>query len=276
MAELDSTLLDMSPDRINDQTIIQVKMISQTTKGELIATDEQQNQVPTNAQLYTSNASIGTPEYVEESAFQNGTSLQAKKPVKITTMTDARSASGFVGGRSNQSMKPSDNDAASYLPTKQEITRQKLDQRKQKGKPPSTSQGSRATLPVKVADMNSMVQIRKKQPTKTFREKQAYKAEKQRQIYQDRLVRQGQPPQRQDKVLDGFLLLFSCNKKLPHEAVISKLPSQQITDVRDEDLAYFKNLISLDLSDNRVNLEWLKNLEAIEEIDLQYNQINSL
>jgi hypothetical protein len=71
--------------------------------------------------------------------------------------------------------------------------------------------------------------------------------------------------------LDGFLLLFSCNKKLPHEAVISKLPSQQITDVRDEDLAYFKNLIFLDLSDNRVNLEWLKNLEAIEEIDLQYN-----
>ena len=41
--------------------------------------------------------------------------------------------------------------------------------------------------------------------------------------------------------------------------------------MRDEDLAYFKNLISLDLSDNRVNLEWLKNLEAIEEIDLQYN-----
>ncbi len=53
--------------------------------------------------------------------------------------------------------------------------------------------------------------------------------------------------------------------------MISKLPSQQITDVRDEDLAYFKNLVFLDLSDNRVNLEWLKNLEAIEEIDLQYN-----
>lgn len=68
--------------------------------------------------------------------------------------------------------------------------------------------------------------------------------------------------------MDGFLLLFSCNKKLPHEVVISKLPSQQITDVREEDLAYFKHLISIDLSDNRINLEWLKNLEVIEEIDL--------
>lgn len=127
---------------------------------------------------------MGSPDYVEDNTFQNGTSYEAKKPVKITAMADVRSASGFVGGHSNQSMKPSDNDAASYfLPLKQDNTKIKQDQRKSRGKPPSTSHGSRATLPVKVADMNSMVQIRKKQPTKTYREKQAYKAEKQRQIY---------------------------------------------------------------------------------------------
>jgi Leucine-rich repeat (LRR) protein len=72
-------------------------------------------------------------------------------------------------------------------------------------------------------------------------------------------------------MLDGFLLLHSCNVKLPHEVVTSKLSSQHITDVREEDLAYFKNLTFIDLSDNQVNLEWLRNLESVEEIDLQNN-----
>lgn len=66
---------------------------------------------------------MGTPDYVEDNNFQNGTSHEAKKPVKITAMAEARSTSGFVGGRSNQSMKPSDNDTASYLPLKQENVR---------------------------------------------------------------------------------------------------------------------------------------------------------
>lgn len=48
MVELDSTLLDISPERVNDQTIIQVKMVSQTANGELIVSDEQNNQMPTN------------------------------------------------------------------------------------------------------------------------------------------------------------------------------------------------------------------------------------
>ena len=64
-------------------------------------------------------------------------------------------------------------------------------------------------------------------------------------------------------MLDGFLLLHSCKVKLPHEAVHSKLPSLDITEVREEDLAYFKNLISIDLSDNQVGLEKLRNLENI-------------
>jgi Leucine-rich repeat (LRR) protein len=38
--------------------------------------------------------------------------------------------------------------------------------------------------------------------------------------------------------------------------------------VRQEDLAYFKNLTAIDLSDNKMKLEWLRNLEGLEEIDL--------
>lgn len=41
------------------------------------------------------------------------------------------------------------------------------------------------------------------------------------------------------KLLDGFLILYSCRVKLPHEAIKSKLASQRIVEVIEEDLCYF-------------------------------------
>jgi Leucine-rich repeat (LRR) protein len=46
--------------------------------------------------------------------------------------------------------------------------------------------------------------------------------------------------------------------------------------VRIEDLVYFKNMLSIDLSDNQIQLEWLRNLENLEEIDLQYNRLEGV
>lgn len=57
------------------------------------------------------------------------------------------------------------------------------------------------------------------------------------------------------KLLDGFLILYSCRVKLPHEAIKSKLTSQKIVEVIEEDLCYFQNLNAIDLSDNKVRLE---------------------
>lgn len=57
------------------------------------------------------------------------------------------------------------------------------------------------------------------------------------------------------KLLDGFLILFSCRVKLPHEAIHSKLASHNIVEVIEEDLCYFQNLNSLELSDNKVRIE---------------------
>jgi hypothetical protein len=57
------------------------------------------------------------------------------------------------------------------------------------------------------------------------------------------------------KLLDGFLILYSCRVKLPHEAIKSKLDSQNIMEVIEEDLCYFQNLSSIDLSDNHIRFE---------------------
>jgi len=56
--------------------------------------------------------------------------------------------------------------------------------------------------------------------------------------------------------------------KLPHEAIKSKLNGQRFVDVIEEDLCYFQNLSIIDLSDNRIRLEQLKNLRLISEINL--------
>ena len=64
--------------------------------------------------------------------------------------------------------------------------------------------------------------------------------------------------------------------KLPHEAIRSKLAGMNITDVTEEDLEFFKNLTYLDISDNRVQLHQLMNLTALQELDLQYNAMDSL
>ena len=44
----------------------------------------------------------------------------------------------------------------------------------------------------------------------------------------------------------------------------------------EEDLSYFQNLTSLDLSDNRIRLEQLKNLKSLTELNIQYNQIQAI
>ncbi len=81
------------------------------------------------------------------------------------------------------------------------------------------------------------------------------------------------PNEKLGRLLDGFLILFSCRVKLPHEAITSKLASQSIVAVVEEDLCYFQNLSSLDLSDNKVRLEQLTNLKQLTELNLQYNSI---
>ena len=63
---------------------------------------------------------------------------------------------------------------------------------------------------------------------------------------------------------------------MPLQAIRSKLAGENIDDVTEEDLDFFKNLAYLDISDNHVKMHMLANLQALEELDLQYNSIDSL
>ena len=69
-------------------------------------------------------------------------------------------------------------------------------------------------------------------------------------------------------MLDGFLLLYSCRVKIPNQAISSKLSGENIVDVKEEDLAYFTNMTSLDVSDNSILMSQLINLTSLEELDM--------
>ncbi len=54
------------------------------------------------------------------------------------------------------------------------------------------------------------------------------------------------------------------------------MASQKIVEVIEEDLCYFQNLNAIDLSDNKVRLEQLRNLKSLVDVNLQYNNIQTI
>ena len=112
-------------------------------------------------------------------------------------------------------------------------------------------------------NLNSMVQIKKKKPKMKYNEKVAYRSERQREIYSQQVQHRMTSQQKTQRILDGFLLLYSCRVKLPHEAIRSKLASMNIVEVTEEDLEYFKNLTYLDISDNQIYMHNLMNLSSL-------------
>ena len=96
-----------------------------------------------------------------------------------------------------------------------------------------------------------------------YNEKVAYRSERQREIYSQQVQHRMTSQQKTQRILDGFLLLYSCRVKLPHEAIRSKLASMNIVEVTEEDLEYFKNLTYLDISDNQIYMHNLMNLSNL-------------
>lgn len=79
-----------------------------------------------------------------------------------------------------------------------------------------------------------------------------------------------------NKILDGFLLLDVCKVEMPNEAICARLSGEGIADVVEDDLKYFTSLCTLDLSDNAIAMEKLKNLESLTELNLMCNKIANI
>lgn len=74
-------------------------------------------------------------------------------------------------------------------------------------------------------------------------------------------------------MLDAALLTYSCRVKHAWQAIKSRVNGQCIVDVKEDDLLEFQNLTHLDISDNQVQMNQLKNLLALQDLDLQYNNL---
>ncbi len=81
------------------------------------------------------------------------------------------------------------------------------------------------------------------------------------------------------RLLDGFLLLASGGFGLPDDAVVANLCSLEIVEISD-DLRFFPNLDSLDLSDNKLNykevIEHIFVAPRLTKLNLSCNQITTL
>jgi Leucine-rich repeat (LRR) protein len=129
---------------------------------------------------------------------------------------------------------------------------------------------------MKVQDINSMVQIRKKRPRMTHQDKQAYMQEQETRGISFQAQGRAVTQQKCQKVLDSLLLEYSCRVKHPSQAIRSKLSGENIVDVKEDELFAFTNLTHLDLSDNSVSLNQLAGLLYLQDLDLQYNNLHFL
>jgi hypothetical protein len=82
------------------------------------------------------------------------------------------------------------------------------------------------------------------------------------------------------RLLDGFLLLAAGGSSSPEDVVSVNLSSLQIVEVAAEDLSFFGNLDSLDVSDNQLSdeaiLEQFGRLPRLSRLLLSCNAISSL
>lgn len=85
------------------------------------------------------------------------------------------------------------------------------------------------------------------------------------------------PPAKQpNKLLDGFLLLESCQVEFPDEARRADVNGKLIADVAQEDLQYFTNLAYLDVGDNRAPFEPMGTFPVLRELHFQCNLVRQI
>eukprot|EP01138_Halocafeteria_seosinensis_P005062 gb/GECG01005175.1/.p1 GENE.gb/GECG01005175.1/~~gb/GECG01005175.1/.p1 ORF type:complete len:767 (+),score=105.97 gb/GECG01005175.1/:1-2301(+) len=78
------------------------------------------------------------------------------------------------------------------------------------------------------------------------------------------------------QLLDGFVLLNASGAELPDAAVTANLLDQNLADVEEDDLQYFVRLEKLNVSINHLNLEPMRKLPALVELQISGNDITDI
>jgi Leucine-rich repeat (LRR) protein len=82
------------------------------------------------------------------------------------------------------------------------------------------------------------------------------------------------------RLLDGFFLLAAAGQQQPELVITANVSGLELIDIAGEDLQYFANLQTIDLSDNELSystvLEQLSGLPRVSSVSLSCNLISSL
>ena len=80
----------------------------------------------------------------------------------------------------------------------------------------------------------------------------------------------------EEKILDGFALLEASGVALPVDALFGNLSDRNFTGVAEDDLAFFSEMLCLDVSENNLQLSYFGNLPKLEEFKLACNNIKDI
>lgn len=80
----------------------------------------------------------------------------------------------------------------------------------------------------------------------------------------------------EEKILDGFALLGASGVALPGDALFGNLSDRSFTGVAEDDLAFFSEMLCLDVSENYLQLSHFSNIPKLEELKLACNNIEKI
>jgi hypothetical protein len=78
------------------------------------------------------------------------------------------------------------------------------------------------------------------------------------------------------RIMDGFMLLQNSGAQLPDDARQATLIDKHLYGVLEEDMTFFPGLVTLDVSENFLDLEMFRCLPAIKELRLACNNMNDV
>lgn len=78
------------------------------------------------------------------------------------------------------------------------------------------------------------------------------------------------------KILDGFAILEASGVGLPVDALVGNLSDRNFTGVAEDDLAFFSEMLCLDVSENYLQVRHFGNLPKLEELKLACNNIKEI